>query len=411
MKPTEHPLDETLRNALKRRFDNFEVVPSDSLSEKTLMAKTQSSKSGYLVTLQIILLLSLVTGSWVAIKFSTSEERSISAARQSVSVKRVTKAKKVILPELSRKKIDRPTYESEQSRPNLEDAGLNSYKNLNEERSENSKNKDELAVDWVAVKPKSQETIRAKNVEIEGQNSLNLQVIPGIKVFRFQKLNVKPVAILPYKDNEPKVNNERRTRSSESKVIFSFTPISTLQHLTILRQPQLRYRNFQLPSSFSSQTLGYSLQSGIERNGFQILLNYSRFQQLIRYEIATDEYLITPHSIDSYAIAQEGIPATSQTTFHLVGLAAQKKFSLPTFFLPNLYLLTGASISRELGTSQNLATGMIGIGKQWPIAPNTYLSVVTNLNAGLNTLKTNGNDFKNRFYQLGVSLELSFGRD
>jgi len=411
MKPTEHPLDEALRNALKRRFDDFEVMPSDSLSEKILMTKPQSSKSGYLVVLQIILLLTLGIGSWVAFKFNASDERGGSTVRQSTSEKRISRVQKGILPELPQKKIDRSVHESESSLHNLEDAVIYSHKKSNRERSADSKKQNELPIELVAVKPAKQESVRAEEIEIKDQNSLNLQMILRSKVFHTQKLNVKPVSILLCKNDETDAKNKRKTRPFGSKVIFSFTPINTFQHLTILRQPQLRYRNFQLPSSFSSQTLGYSLQSGIERKGFQILLSYSRFQQLIRYEVATNEYIITPRSTDSYAIAQEGVPTISQTTFHLLGLAVQKKFFLPNLFLPNLYLQTGASIGRELGTSQNLATGIIGIGKQWPVAPNAYLSVATNLNAGLNTLKTNDNAFKNRFYQMGVSLELSFGKD
>lgn len=411
MKPTEHPLDEALRNALKGRFDDFEVVPSDSLSEKILMGKTQSFKSVYLVALRIIFLLSLGLGSWVAFKFNSSQDRGISVVRQGTLAERVLKVQKRSLLESPQNKIDRPINENKQSLHNLENVVIYSYRKSNRERSADLRTKGESAIKIVTEKPENQASIRAEEVETSGQNSLNLRTIPDSKVFQFQKLNVKLVSITPYKNDEPDANNKCKTRPFGSKVIFSFAPINTFQHLTILRQPQLQYRNFQLPSSFSSRTLGYSLQSGIERNGFQILLNYSRFQQLIRYEIATNEYIITPRSIASYAIEQEGIPTTSQTTFHLVGLAVQKKFLLLNLFLPNFYLQTGASIGRELSTSQNLATGIVGIGKQWPVAPNTYLSVATNLNAGLNTLKTNDNAFKNRFHQMGVSLELSFGKD
>ncbi len=206
-------------------------------------------------------------------------------------------------------------------------------------------------------------------------------------------------------------NEVSRALSSRWRGVISFTPTNTYQRLTILPQMHVQYQNFELPSLFSVQTAGFNLRGGLEKKGFQVLVNYSRFTQKIAYEIALDEYTVQPQGINTYTIARGGSSQTEEVTFQLVGLSLQKKFFLPTRTRSGFYVYTGASLSYDLTTSQNLAWGTLGIGRSWPVSPAASLSLIPQLGFGLNTVQTNRDAFKNRFYQLGLGIELTFGQN
>ncbi len=202
-----------------------------------------------------------------------------------------------------------------------------------------------------------------------------------------------------------------RTSPSHWRGVILFAPTNTYQRLTVLPQLHVQYQNFELPSLFSVQTAGFNLRGGLEKKGFQVLLNYSRFTQKIAYEIALDEYTVQPQGTNTYTIARGGSSQIEEITFQLVGLSLQKKFSLPTRTRSGFYVYTGASLSHDLTTLHNLAWGTVGIGRSWPVSPTASLSLIPQVGFGLNSVKTNNDAFKNRFYQLGVALELTFGKN
>ena len=407
MKSTDDALDNALRNALKQRLDDFEAMPSDQLSEKILGTLSPARENNRLLVL-LLLLLSFGTDVWLAHRSVSSDMKFGSEKIAKVPSENVDNAPKVLSLNSENRQIRQSIKES------TNEGNTNNYysaRQLTKEKSINSKKKTGLEkkyTEYLPANPVTRPEVPKPNI----RSGLDIQRIAGSRNFLYSQKLPKNYLTIPVSENGTATSMlPREGHPSRARLIFSFTPINTFQHLTILPQPEVRYRNFELPSSFSSQTLGYNLQSGMEKNGFRVLLNYSRFRQLIRYEIATDEYLIKPHSTVTPTIVREGFSTTSQTDFQLLGLAVQKKFFLTNFFLHNLYLQTGASASRELKTSQNLAMGMIGIGKSWPIAPHASLSLAPNLHVGLNSMKTNDDTFKNRFYQLGLSLELSFGKE
>jgi len=440
MKPTDELINQALKKALKRRFDSFEVQPSSRLSSEVLGAIKQSNPSNFkrFSTILVVLILGSV-GTWGILQFWSESEGSNSPKIHSVLAGPGTGTFSPFLKK-NKTKInylqssveygDKNPY----NRRSLQTVELKAKRVqeltvqlpsgtkviLNQPRSVLSKsNADSDAYPHHIIQKATEATYRTGaqqplitqfNDQIPSE-SLPKRINFDIKRLQPHQLHKKwtistPTFIVPVKN----LTSAPRIAPSQWRGVISFTPTNTYQRLTVLPQMHVQYQNFELPSLFSIQTAGYNLRVGIEKKGFQVLVNYSRFTQRIAYEIALDEYTVQAQGTTAYTIAREGKSQIEERTFQLVGLSIQKKFFIPTRALSGLYAYTGASVNHDLTTSHNLAWGTLGVGKSWPVAPAASLSLVPQLSFGLNTIKTNKDAFKNRFYQLGLAIELTLGK-
>lgn len=443
MKPTDENINQALQKALKRRFDSFEVPPSSRLSSEILGTVKQANFSNFrrFSTILILIVLGSI-GTLGVLEFWPEPGNNAStpsilakADKGTFSIaKNPENNAKAELTDFTVKSTDRAPHILTNSRsevfglkqshtlPTLSNSAqtkpFDPSRTAIKQPTRNpgiyphptSQNSAELALNTVnerIVVAQSEDpiSIEAGNQPASTRLDLNIKKLHSHQAPTFRTIST-PIPTIS--TQSPSVDAPQSTPSHWRGVV-SFTPTNTYQRLTVLPQLDVQYQNFKLPSLFSVQTAGFYLRGGIEKKGFQLMVNYSRFTQRISYEIALDAYRVQPQGSSTYTIVREGESQLEEITFQLVGLSLQKKFFIPA--RPSFYVYTGASLNHDLTTSHNLAWGTLGIGKSWPVSPATSLSLIPQLGFGLNSVKTNNDAFKNRFYQLGLGVELTFGKN
>lgn len=191
-------------------------------------------------------------------------------------------------------------------------------------------------------------------------------------------------------------------------LIVGLTPLRTFQILTVRPGNGVVYQNFVLPAKISAETVGYKLSAGVERKGFQLLLNYGQFKQSYRYEIATSEFVVGPGLSGNYEVVRKGIPQQENSTVRLVGMAVKKHVVRRSHFLRDYFGDVGAEFSRDLTSKKNLVWVNAGFGKELFASKNVVMTVGPYFEYSLSKLRNPDNPFKIQPYQIGLSVGLRY---
>lgn len=191
-------------------------------------------------------------------------------------------------------------------------------------------------------------------------------------------------------------------------IIVGVTPLRTFQILTVRPGNGVVYQNFVLPAKISAETVGYKFSAGVERKGFQLLLNYGQFKQSYRYEIATSEFTVGPGLSGNYEVVRKGIPQEEHSTARLVGMSVKKHAVRRSHFLRNYFGDVGAEFSRDLTSKKNMAWVNAGFGKELFAGNNVVMTVGPYFEYSLSKLRNPDNPFKIQPYQIGLSVGLRF---
>lgn len=193
-------------------------------------------------------------------------------------------------------------------------------------------------------------------------------------------------------------------------ILAGLTPLRTFQILTVRPGNGVVYQNFDLPSKISAETIGYKFHAGVERGGFQLLLNYGQFRQSYRYEIATGEFVVGPGLSGNYEVVRKGIPKEQNSTARLVGLSVKKHAVRRSHFLRNYYGDVGAEFSRELTSKSNMLWINAGFGKELFAGKDVALTVGPYVEYSVFKLRNPENPFKIRPYQIGLAVGMRYTR-
>ncbi|OJV14608.1 MAG: hypothetical protein BGO21_18025 [Dyadobacter sp. 50-39] len=191
-------------------------------------------------------------------------------------------------------------------------------------------------------------------------------------------------------------------------IVTALTPLRTFQILTVRPGNGVVYQNFVLPGKISAETVGYKFSAGVERKGFQLLLNYGQFKQSYRYEIATSEFTVGPDLSGNYEVVRKGIPQYENSTVRLVGMSVKKHTVRRSHFLRNYFGDFGAEFSRDLTSKKNLVWVNAGFGKELLAGKNTVMTVGPYFEYSLSKLRNPDNPFKIQPYQIGLSVGLRY---
>lgn len=407
MKPTEEHIDQALRKALQQRFDLFEAQPSGRLSSEVLSAIRQSNTARYgrfAMLLALILLCGLGTlgvregtfrpGGEVTGKSATVKAQpggTLSTMKQTGGLTKITRS------ELSEEATSLKHYSNAEQR--VPPPGVVTKKRSIPDLYPHPAFQKPVPFSPVAL-PELDTKIQPDEpiADTQIQEATLSPPLGDLQKLRPRSLlaGTRPATPIVGYIEQSTTARVPRALSSAWRGVVSFTPTNTYQRLTVLPQDHVRYQNFELPALFSVQTAGFDLRGGVEKKGFQVLVQYSRFTQKLAYEVALDQYLVQPNGNNTYTVAQGGMAQAEEITFQLVGLSLQKKFSLPAA-LPGFYVSTGATLSHDLTTSHNLAWGTLGIGKSWPVAPTASLSLIPQVGFGLNSVTNQQRCFQKPF--------------
>ncbi|MGX5857409.1 hypothetical protein ACWKW6_27385 [Dyadobacter jiangsuensis] len=462
MKSSDERIDEELRKALRQRFDNFERLPDPTLREKIfqgLGGGTSMVQTGLVASL---LLLIGLTATVYLVSYSVEKKRELLAG-----VKQVTKEFSNVLPATSESPArHEDRQEPETAKENNNTAGthpaasqpaLPTESNAVRKAGESVQAGTLRATDIVTHPYQYKRADVAKRVEAarsKGPASIwnkHKEISPADRAFPESEIakadfgNVLPdspvtgegnmkelegpsladqdIGVLDHRPMAlPKYNWEPDSVVTPGKpqkryeflfkehwsFIAGLTPLRTFQILTVRPGNGVVYQNFVLPAKISAQTVGYKFSAGVERKGFQLLVNYGEFKQSYRYEIATSEFAVGPDLTGNYEVVRKGIPQEENSTVRLVGMAVKKHTVRRSHFLRNYFGDFGAEFSRDLTSRKNMVWVNAGFGKELFAGNNVVMTVGPYFEYSLSKLGNPDNPFKIQPYQIGLSVGLRY---
>lgn len=466
MKSSDERIDEELRKALQERFDNFERLPDPTLREKIfkgLGGGTSLVQTGLVASLLVLITL---TAAVYFVSFSIEKKKEMVAGVRQVT-QEFSKALAATTDSGERKdqpKADKSVAKltiatshadlvqhqtSVQSDPITEDGEIVRTRDTQTRhahitragKSYRFKRADVAAIiDMVKLNPEFGSVwIRDKDISpadrafleselkkidfaappadgdsISQSNGKELEG-PSLADQDIGVLDHRPMALPQYNwQPDSLVTPEQPQKRYEFlfkerwAIIVGLTPLRTFQILTVRPGNGVVYQNFVLPAKISAETVGYKFSAGVERKGFQLLLNYGQFKQSYRYEIATSEFTVGPGLSGNYEVVRKGIPQEENSTVRLVGMAVKKHVVRRSHFLRNYFGDVGAEFSRDLSSKKNLVWLNAGFGKELFAGNNVVMTVGPYFEYSLSKLRNPDNPFKIQPYQIGLSVGLRY---
>lgn len=432
MKSPEEKIDEALREALKRKFDNFERVPDPSLSDKVWRALNVSDNPGIIQKTIILglLFLIIVTGALLFTTVSDDETESfVKESKSFVSQPKVhddgAEPADAVLPKAMVAAANLKSTKTHLTENHL--AG-NTKASFGKQLKMSAANtlivkKSTTVKKFRTIKKSTGNTftqiaeIANTGNEIFGTTANDLVALPADsstemdvnelenRPLRFPRFAWKTDSIISLSESKERIEQENK---NDWAFIVSGAPLRTFQTLTIGQTNGIIYQNFSFPTRISAETLGYKFTAGVEKNGFQLLLNYGRFRQSFKYEIAREEYLLQPDKSGEYKVVRKGTPVEENSVSNLLGLSIKKHIVRKTTFLRNYFGDVGMELNRDLTSRTNMVWINAGFGRELFVDRNTRITVGPYVEYSLMKLHNDKNQFRVQPYQIGLSVGLKY---
>lgn len=156
--------------------------------------------------------------------------------------------------------------------------------------------------------------------------------------------------------------------------LISVTPLTTRQRVTLLPTPEARVQDVRFPQGLT-QSVGYKMNMGVEKKGFQLLLSYTQLQMRSDYAYSTDQYVVEEKGTQ-YSVKRIGTPATTTTSLHLAGVAIRKQLDVDNHLLGRFFATIGLDYSRSLNSaSQGFLFVSATVGKTIRLSPGAKLYI------------------------------------
>ncbi|MBO9612941.1 MAG: hypothetical protein J7619_09615 [Dyadobacter sp.] len=467
MKSSDERIDEELRKALRERFDNFERLPDPTLREKIFQGLGGGTSMVQTSLVASLLLLIALTATVYLVSYSVEKKNEMVAGAKHVtqefsnaltakSEAPVRREDREVAERASAKQeIDVVNTEFAPSRSELVESNAvrkegevvaartsranrvvtqsDRYKRADMPgRTELTPSKDafdhsirgtgkDISLSYRASRESEVKKIDFENLlperVVTGESDIKELEGPSLADQDIGVLDHRPVALPKYNwqpdslvtPGKPQKRYEFLFKEHWS-FIAGLTPLRTFQILTVRPGNGVVYQNFVLPAKISAQTVGYKFSAGVERKGFQFLLNYGQFKQSYRYEIATSEFAVGPDLTGNYEVIRKGIPQEENSTVRLVGMAVRKHTVRRSHFLRNYFGDFGTEFSRDLSSRKNMVWVNAGFGKELFAGNNAVMTVGPYFEYSLSKLRNPDNPFKIQPYQIGLSVGLRYAK-
>ncbi len=436
MKSSDERIDEELRNALRQRFDNFERLPDPTLREKIFQGLGGGTSMVQTSLIASLALLIALTGAVYFVSAPAVRENQVltkiqQLVPQTLPEEQPTTPAPPATSRLPVQELQKAETELRADRPESPSPAIRAAaKSYRVKRADIVKMVEKIRSDpsfgslWsrdgdispadrtfleselkkMELQPADSATVALNNIkELEGPSLADQDIgVLDHRPMALPQYNWQPDSLIT--PGEPRKRFEYAFKEGWG-IIAGFTPLRTFQILTVRPGNGVVYQNFVLPGKISAQTVGYKFSAGVERKGFQLLLNYGQFKQSYRYEIATSEFTVGPDLSGNYEVIRKGIPQEENSTVRLVGLAVKKHSVRRSHFLRNYFGDVGAEFSRDLSSKKNLVWINAGFGKELFAGGNVVMSVGPYLEYSLSKLRNPDNPFKIQPYQIGLSVD------
>ncbi|MDQ6480536.1 hypothetical protein [Dyadobacter sp. LHD-138] len=192
--------------------------------------------------------------------------------------------------------------------------------------------------------------------------------------------------------------------------VFTVTPFQTLQQVSVLSREGYRIQNVELAGTLS--TLGYKFGAGLQKGGFQLLVNFSRINTHLNYAYASAEFKVVEKPLNDFEIKRLGVVKSESKSSNLLGLGAKKQIDFTSRQLGWLYTTVGVEYSRFLGqNSGGLLFLNFSSGKSFLIHSSTNMSVGPYFEYSFGRIKAADQQITIGPSQVGLSIQLKLGQD
>ncbi|SDG92263.1 hypothetical protein SAMN04487996_12575 [Dyadobacter soli] len=448
MKTSEDKLNEALRDVLKRKFDDYEEQPSPTALDR-IRARIKPPRTGrywwftgglVLLTVSGILLSrygrqiqASLAVSEKAHSFTVEKAKAARPANANPTVNSVketsaysakalsfkTKVKSSVLPSGSTFKEDfvedlgnKPAAETHQPHSaNVPGATVNRVEKV---ASVNGEQMAEVHPGSGTIVPEIERAFNETEgalaskiaVDSAAMNAMSLEELAGMPLKEAQiPLRLRGVVAPAYKPAKVIVTNPARIAW-----LFNASALHSYQILTVPSSAAKDFQNFSFPSLFTARSVGYKFSGGVERKGIQLQLHFSSFRQIYSYEIANNNYLVTPDDKGQYHTVRQGDRMEENRRFSMLGIGVTKQVRWGHSPVSRFFAAFGAEYSHDLNSSQGLGWLSLGLGKQFAVSRNTAFSIGPFAEFSPVKVKGIANPFYYQPYRVGISAGLRFVR-
>ena len=454
MKTSEDKLNDALRDVLKRKFDDYEEQPNPAALDR-IRARVKPARTGRywwftgaLVLLSVSgILLSRYTGERNA-SFAVSEKAPALAAKEAApgsanpgepAGRAIAKASGYLPKPLSLKTIrNAPAVRPERivesvfvkdpgSKPaakvhrghsgNVPGATVSRYNGLPPANTD-------LTAATADVSNRANERMPAAPGSVSGEMEAALAEEMPVHIDS-AALNIVPLeelAIMPLKEAQiplhlrgvvaPAYKPAKVIVTNPARVawLFNASALHSYQILTVPSSAAKDFQNFNFPSLFTARSMGHKFSGGVERNGIQLQLHFSNFRQTYSYEIANDNYLVTPDGQGQYHTVRQGDRMEENRKFSMLGIGITRQLRWGHSPVSRFFAAFGAEYSHDLNSSQSLGWISLGLGKQFAVSRGTAFSIGPYAEFSPVKVKGIANPFYYQPYRVGITAGLRFVR-
>lgn len=195
-------------------------------------------------------------------------------------------------------------------------------------------------------------------------------------------------------------------RANGVRWLFNLEVLQSFQLLTIPSSAENSYQNFSFSNPLSTKSINYKFGLGAEWKGIQLLLHYSKLRNDYSYEIASNDYLVTPLDGEQYKVVRQGVIIHDQQDVNLFGLGVNKQFNWGHSPSGNYYATAGLAHSRELNINQSINWINAGIGRQFGNARSVQFNVGPYAEFSPQRRTRSGTALLYQPYRIGISLSM-----
>ncbi|TLV02704.1 hypothetical protein [Dyadobacter luticola] len=421
---SEEKLNEALRAALKRKFDDFEETPNPA-SFNIIRAHIKQPRNYKFLFLSLLLIGLVGTGLFFNQYLGENAGPQVAGRKDHISLTK-SELKARVAPEVVTLKNE------EKTKPEISrrDADLNiprqTFKNRNKHQDVQSK----LLAQAIESNLPAQvlRSNRKENLFQEADHNLSPQILIAennaeeirqpapattlaIQVSKLESEQMKSTAMNLPGVAVPEKDSPYYKQKNPSKVswLVNAAVLKSYQILTVPKSSGQDFQNFKFPSVFSLESVGYKFSVGLEKKGFQALLHYSTFRLKFSYEIAGNEYIVQNEG-QSYTIVRPGTVVTENNKMDLLGIGLSKQVLWGNSPFRKYYASAGLEYSRAIQSKSHIGWINASIGRQFAVNRNVLIHVGPY--AEFSPLKMSGanNPFLYQPYRVGISLGMKLIR-
>ncbi|MCE6987994.1 hypothetical protein [Dyadobacter sp. CY323] len=424
MKTSEEKLNEALREALKRKFDDFGDQPNPS-SYNLIRARLKQPRN-FKYLFFTILFVGLFVGSIVIDQHWVRQKNAVNSksVSQTETNDKVLDSNTTTLDGSAAEKENAISSTAKTASANFKTkradlAAKSPVENSVQHISERKVMKQSATLAETPAFQEKQEsgvsTLPDQNAVLENTQLLANEIedepeatrLPDVnrlnpEAMKFEKMHIPEVAL----SGDIKTSNAIHANSTKVGWLLNVASLKTYQIITVPKTNGRDFQNFKFPSAFSLETLGYKVSGGFEKNGFQFMLHYSLFRQSYSYEIAGNEYVV--HAVDGkdFQVVRRGMVVNENRKMELLGVGINKQVLWGKSPLRKYYATAGLEYSRTLSGSHDVGWISVGAGKQIPLNNQVLIHVGPYAEFSPVKVPGSGDPFYYQPYRVGISLGL-----